>query len=269
MTLRRPLRRTLGLLRASRAGRAVLSLASPASRQQTFAQIYASNAWGTDGDSRFYSGIGSRGQPAEDYVRGMTALIRAHEAEQGRTLTIVDIGCGDFAIGRALLSALPHVHYIGCDIVPALIAHHQAHDSDARTRFQQLDIVTSPAPAGDICLVRQVLQHLSNAEIAAALRHLEGFPIIYVTEGQPEFPSGPRNPDKQAGQDVRFDWRTGTGRGVELDQPPFGLACREMFRSFAPPHEVIVTQRLFWHTGVAAPHEEGAAAPRCANGQMP
>ena len=59
------------------------------------------------------------------------------------------------------------------------------------------------------------------------------------------------NPDKLAGYDVRFDWRTGRGRGVELDNPPFDLVTQEMFRAFAPPHEVIVTERVFrpeaWH----------------------
>ena len=54
---------------------------------------------------------------------------------------------------------------------------------------------------------------------------------------------GPANPDKAAGADVRFDWATGRGRGVELDLPPYNALAVEVFRAFAPPHEVIVTQR--------------------------
>ncbi|HYX04600.1 MAG TPA: hypothetical protein VE963_21090, partial [Reyranella sp.] len=54
----------------------------------------------------------------------------------------------------------------------------------------------------------------------------------------------PVNPDKAAGADVRFDWRTGRGQGVELDQPPFNAKVAELFRAFAPPHEVIISYRL-------------------------
>jgi hypothetical protein len=63
-----------------------------------------------------------------------------------------------------------------------------------------------------------------------------------VTEGHPEQRTGPVNLDKVAGADVRFDWKS--GRGVELDQAPFNATVTEEFRTFAPPHEVIITQRL-------------------------
>jgi hypothetical protein len=38
-----------------------------------------------------------------------------------------------------------------------------------------------------------------------------GYKLIYVTEGHPEHCIGPVNPDKAAGADVRFDWKTGRG----------------------------------------------------------
>ena len=57
------------------------------------------------------------------------------------------------------------------------------------------------------------------------------------------------NPDKAVGADVRFDWRTGRGRGVELSQPPYGLKTQEVFRAFVQDNEVIVTERIDLTTG--------------------
>ena len=52
------------------------------------------------------------------------------------------------------------------------------------------------------------------------------------------------HPDKAAGADVRFDWKTGRRRGVELDRAPFNATVVEVFRTFGPPHEVIITQQV-------------------------
>lgn len=138
-----------------------------------------------------------------------------------------------------------------------MIEHHQAQHSGGRVSFRRLDIVAEAPPSGHVCLVRQVFQHLSNEEIRQALRNLSGFPVIYVTEGQPEFPSGPLNPDKEPGSTVRFDWRTGRGRGVELGAPPFSLRVEKVFQRFVPPHEVAVTFRVYLD---ASPAAGGAAS---------
>lgn len=213
-------------------------------RRRIFQDVYQRNLWGNDGGSKFFSGIGSRGDAADVYVRHMTELLRDHAKERGGPLTIVDLGCGDFQVGRALLEQLPGMNYVGCDIVPELVAHNNAAYGNGRVRFCQLDLVSDPLPAGDVCLVRQVLQHLSNADIQSFFQRAD-YPWIYLTEGHPALRTGTVNPDKAAGHEVRFDWRTGRGRGVELDRPPFNLATEEMFRVPAMQHEVIVTERVF------------------------
>jgi SAM-dependent methyltransferase len=213
-------------------------------RRRTFQDVYERNLWGSDSGSKFFSGIGSRGAALQVYVQQMADLLRGHSVELGRPLSIVDLGCGDFQVGRALLEELPGLEYVGCDIVPELIAHNNAAYATDKVGFRQLDLVSDPLPDGDVCLVRQVLQHLSNADITAFLKRAD-YRWIYLTEGHPAIRTGTVNPDKLAGHEVRFDWRTGRGRGVELDRPPFNLATQEMFRVAAPPHEVIVTERVF------------------------
>jgi SAM-dependent methyltransferase len=213
-------------------------------RRKTFQSIYKRNLWGHDGRAEFFSGVGSRGDAMQVYVQQMADTVRQHSAELGRRLTIVDIGCGDFQVGHALLERLPEVDYVGCDIVPELVAHNNAMYGTERITFRQLDLVSDPLPEGDLCLVRQVFQHLSNADIQAFFARAD-YRWVYMTEGHPTVRTGVVNPDKPANHDVRFDWRTGRGRGVELDRPPFNLPTQEMFRVAASPHEVIVTEQVF------------------------
>jgi SAM-dependent methyltransferase len=212
--------------------------------RQIFEDVYKDGLWGSDQESRFFSGVGSRGGAVDTYVEKMTVLIQRYAAELGRSPVIVDLGCGDFQVGNALLSRLPDITYVGCDIVPELIAYNNQSYGTDRISFRHVDIVVDPLPAGDICLVRQVLQHLSNEEISNIMRRMGRYKLIYVTEGHPEQRIGPVNPDKAAGADVRFDWKTGRGRGVELDRAPFNATVVEVFRTFAPPHEVIITQQV-------------------------
>ena len=217
-------------------------------RRQVFQDAYKYNQWGKDGKSQFYSGVGSRGRPSDEYAKMMASLIGRYTTASERPPVIVDLGCGDFQVATALLSRLRHVTYVGCDIVPDLIAHNNKSYATDSISFRCIDIVRDPLPAGDICLVRQVFQHLSNNEIATVLLRLKPYKLIYVTEGHPEQRIGPINPDKVAGADVRFDWKSGRGRGVELDQAPFNASVAEQFRTFAPPHEVIITQRLIFNS---------------------
>lgn len=213
-------------------------------RRQIFREIYEGGLWGSDAHSKFFSGVGSRGKCAELYVAKMVQLLREHAAELGRPLTVVDLGCGDFQIGRALLAELPDFDYVGCDIVPELVEHNNRVYANEHVKFCQLDIVSEALPVGDVCLVRQVLQHLPNADIQKFLQKAI-FPYLYVTEGQPSVRVGPFNPDINTGVGLRFDWLSGRGRGVELDKPPYCLKTQEAFRTSERVNEIIVTERIF------------------------
>jgi SAM-dependent methyltransferase len=172
------------------------------------------------------------------YVDALVKLLKCPK-------TIVDLGCGDFAVGRELLQRFPTAHYIGCDIVPELIRHHQRIYASDRASFRLIDIVTEPIPRGDVCLIRQVFQHLSNDDIMRVLKKLEDCPRLIVTEGQPLELSGPKNRDKIAGGNTRFDTATGIGSGVYLDAPPFNKNLEELCRVEMPGNEQIITWRVW------------------------
>jgi hypothetical protein len=56
--------------------------------------------------------------------------------------------------------------YIACDVVPGLIDFIKRQFEDLDVEFKLLDLVKDEFPAGDVALIRQVLQHLSNDQIA-------------------------------------------------------------------------------------------------------
>lgn len=211
-------------------------------RRETFQDIYAQGFWGKDTNLRFCSGVGSRGPVATTYVAAIRSEIESLRRELQLPVRIVDIGCGDFVVGSNLLINTPDI-YIGCDIVPELIDYNKTLSQSERISFHQLDAVVDTLPEADVYLVRQVLQHLNNSDISAILGKLRGKTCVYVTEGHPIKIAGPVNPDKPTGHDVRFDWRTGIGRGVELDEEPFGMTITPICQA-SNGLEVVKTWRV-------------------------
>jgi hypothetical protein len=63
-------------------------------------------------------------------------------------------------------------------------------------------MVANALPDGDVCLIRQVFQHLSNAEVNEVLRKLNKFKKVYITEGYPVEESSRLNPDKPTSYDL-------------------------------------------------------------------
>ena len=180
--------------------------------EQVFSRIYAQGLWGKGGDS-FHSGSGSTESHALEYVRMIETYIAGHSIG-----SVVDLGCGDFAVGRKI--AALGVDYTGVDVVPALIQHHTQHHASAKVRFMHLDIIADPLPRADLCLIRQVLQHLSNDQIARILPKLSQYEHVLVTEHYPG--RGAHvvpNKDKPQGHDTRIE----DDSAVFLEAAPFSV----------------------------------------------
>jgi SAM-dependent methyltransferase len=191
------------------------------STEEVFTDIYLHNRWGGKAGT-FSSGTGSSEESiVVPYVEAVRKWLRENGAEP---LTVVDLGCGDFGVGQQLADLCGH--YIGVDIVKPVIEHNRRNSGTDRIEFRHLDMLSEPLPEGQICFLRQVLQHLSNDQIQSLLPRLDKYRWILITEHQP---SADRvripNIDKPHGGDIRL-YR---GSGVFLDQPPFNLP-REKLR---------------------------------------
>jgi SAM-dependent methyltransferase len=180
-----------------------------------FTEIYNKKKWGS-AEGEFCSGAGSADERVvSSYI---SAISKVAEKEGFRELTFVDLGCGDFKVGQKLIPLCSN--YIGVDIVKPLIQHHQQTYQTAKIKFVSLNLMEDNLPEGEVCFVRQVLQHLSNQQINSILPKLKNYKWVFISE---HYPSNNNkitpNLDKVHGSGVRVYENS----GVYLTEPPFNL----------------------------------------------
>lgn len=179
-------------------------------------QVYAINLWGGElGD--FYSGEGSHKlEIISPYVKVVTSFLNSFK----NPLSVCDLGCGDFNIGKQLL---PHTkQYTAIDIVPNLIARNSEKFKHPQLEFHCLDIAKEKLPNADCAIIRQVLQHISNAEITAILEKLTAYTYVILTEHLPNKEFTP-NVDIISGQGIRLKKQS----GINILKTPFNFKCVE------------------------------------------
>jgi SAM-dependent methyltransferase len=191
---------------------------------EIFENVYRRNLWGGS-PGEFYSGPGSDLEPSRHWVSTVNRYIDANQIT-----SVVDLGCGDFRVSSQI--ARPGVDYIGCDVVKAMIADHNATKARPGLAFQVCDMVEDDLPVGQLYLIRQVLQHLSNQQISVVLKKLEGKQHVIVAEHHPS-PSRFKgyNLDKPAGAGIRIPF----GSGAYLDKPPFSAPYDVAEKTAIPP----------------------------------
>lgn len=184
--------------------------------REVFTRIYEKRIW-EGADDGFSSGAGSRNTSIVDpYVDAILEWAAEHN---GHDKTALDMGCGDFYVGRRIHPAF--ARYIAADIVPILIENHRSNHVDDRLEFHCIDAIEDPLPPeADVVFFRQVLQHLSNAQIAAIVPKLRQFPNVIITEHLPADTANTRyNLDKPHGGDIRHSQNS----GIDLEHTPFNL----------------------------------------------
>ena len=179
-------------------------------------QIYDQNLWG-DNNTEFYSGFGSH-NPA--IVNPYVEVVKQFLTSFDTPITVLDLGCGDFNIGNQFVAFTKK--YIAVDIVENLINYNQEKFKAAHLEFQCLDIAKDDLPKADCIIIRQVLQHLSNAEVQKVLDKLTDFNYIILTE---HIPKGFFTPNKDiiSGQGIRLKKQS----GLDILKPPFNFKVKE------------------------------------------
>jgi hypothetical protein len=169
------------------------------SAEDIFSEIYATNGWRSR-ESK--SGGGS--------TLAATAELRA---ELPQLLSDLDVGvlidapCGDFNWMRHV--HLPVQQYIGGEIVPGLIDRLTREYATEHRRFMLLDVTKDPLPPADALFCRDLLLHLSFADIERMKRNFIRSDCTYlITSTYPNIK-------------VNFDILTGEVRPMNLLLPPF------------------------------------------------
>jgi len=179
-------------------------------------QIYEKKLWGGE-TFDFYFGNGSHDSVLiEPYIDAVSAFLTSFDCP----LTVCDLGCGDFNVGKQLVKHTKR--YEAVDIVEDLIEHNKVTFKHDNLTFHCFDISMDDWPDADCVLLRQVLQHLSNAEVQRIARKLVDYKYVLVTE---HIPSGRFIPNKDiiSGQGIRLKVRS----GIDLLAPPFQIRAKE------------------------------------------
>lgn len=187
------------------------------SARSVFDQVYRERRWGRKLSRRYFSGQGSH-DPA--VVKPYVAAVRQFLSTLQERPDVVDLGCGDFNVGRGLRDVC--AQYTACDVVPDLIAYNKKAFAADRVEFRCLDMIAEPLPRGDVAFLRQVLQHLTNEQIARVLPKLAQYRYLILTEHVPSAAQFLPNADHIAGSGTRLTQNS----GVVIEAAPFEFPYR-------------------------------------------
>jgi 2-polyprenyl-3-methyl-5-hydroxy-6-metoxy-1,4-benzoquinol methylase len=188
--------------------------------KEIFGKVYRDNLWGgSKGD--FYSGPGSH----EDYIIEpyINMVVDFLEKEWNNKSRVVDLGCGDFYIGSHLINHCSE--YVACDVVPDLIEKLKSNGYPSFVKFRYLDITKHDLPEGDVCFVRQVLQHLSNKQIVVVLSKLKKYKTVFITE---HYPNDISKTEPNKNIITGSEYRVSINSAVFLDKPPFNVPAESL-----------------------------------------
>jgi SAM-dependent methyltransferase len=177
-------------------------------REDSFTVTYSLGLWGKSKEG-FYSGPGSEYERAKEYIDYVRGFIR-----ENKVRSVIDLGCGDFRVAQYF--AREADSYVGCDIVKPLIDSNTARFGTNGILFRYLDIVRDELPQGDLCLARQVLQHLSNDDVKKVLRKMRKYKHVLITD---ELLNNLTrvNADIRSGRNTRLTSKS----NLLLERPPF------------------------------------------------
>ncbi len=115
------------------------------------------SAWGNT------SGPGSDAFYTTDYRGFLSKFIRLNGVR-----SVVDIGCGDWQFSRFIDFA--DARYLGLDLVESVIERNAARYAGHGIEFRVMPADMTHVPGGDLLIMKDVLQHLSNDLVFAFFR---------------------------------------------------------------------------------------------------
>ncbi len=177
-----------------------------------FELFHARNAWGA---RETVSGPGStihETEPLRAALRGLLNRLRIK--------SLLDAPCGDCHWIRQVPMAAD-VHYVGVDIVEALVQRNRQAFRSERAHFACRDLLIDPLPAVDLVLCRDCLVHLTHRDARQVLENL--------CRTRSQWLLTTTYPGRRAAADVP----TGHWRPLNLELAPYSL----------PPPQTLLVER--------------------------
>jgi SAM-dependent methyltransferase len=168
------------------------------------------------------SGPGSSPEYTNRYRTFLETFIRERKIK-----SVVDYGCGDWQFSQ--LVRWGDVEYTGLEIVPDLVSRLQINYETKHRHFLCVDSDNPEIPKCDLLIIKDVMQHLTNADILRLERLFQkkADNILYVNDLH-------HDPSKN-----NFDILRGDYRRLDLRIQPFNFNVKMLFEfGYEPDHKV-------------------------------
>lgn len=142
--------------------------------------------------------------------------------------TVVDLGCGDWQFSRFINWS--QVYYIGIDVVESVIATNSSLYGSENIEFMCFDPIGNPdlMPKGDLVLVKDVFQHLSNQHVCQLLALIKEFKYGLITNDIPL---------------KNIDCQDGDTRPIDVRLAPFNLKHGQVVLEFCEKRTVLIERK--------------------------
>lgn len=134
--------------------------------KEIFTEIYDKNVWGG-------SGGGSSPENTVEYRKLLQKFLKDKNIK-----SVVDYGCGDWSFSH--LIDWTGIKYVGYDLVDSVVDNNNLKYKTDNIRFTPFGPLLA-MDLGDLMIIKDVLQHLSNDDIISILTHHRHFKYILIT----------------------------------------------------------------------------------------
>ncbi len=140
--------------------------------EEVFTYIYEKCVWG-DNSNIAYNGSSGCGSTVEYNQETYVVFLKEFIKEKS-IKTVVDLGCGDFQCGPIIYEDLKDVSYTGYEVYRKVVEYNKSIHPRPKYEFIHLDISKQKEEikGGDLCILKDVLQHWSTALIIDLLDYL-------------------------------------------------------------------------------------------------
>lgn len=173
---------------------------------KAFEKVYKNKEWGANPEGKGYSGYGSTAQATVLWRTFLQQFMKENNIK-----SVVDAGCGDWT--STDLTDWSGVDYTGYDIVDSVIQADKAKFEKPNIHFITANVVTTDMKPADLLIVKHVLQHLSNAEVAQLLTQLPKYKHVLLVDSVNNITLSGENNDIKAG----------SFRELDPTKPPFNV----------------------------------------------
>lgn len=139
--------------------------------EHIFTNVYENKLWG-DNNNVEYNGSSGEGSNIDYNINSYVPFLKQFIVTNN-IKNVVDLGCGDFKCGKLIYENLD-VLYTGYDAYKKVIDYNKSTLSSNKYSFIHLDFCNNKENiiSGDMCILKDVLQHWSLNNITTFLDYL-------------------------------------------------------------------------------------------------